>query len=52
MNPVLPETIDDINFDLEKYYKYTRTVEEVLFLQYDNKKPKRILIFISKFRMV
>ena len=47
--PVLPTTINDIIFESEEYYKYTRTEEEKLFLQFDNKKPKRILIFMSQF---
>ena len=47
VTPVLPTTINDIKFELEEYYEYTQREEDLLFLQYDTKKPKRILIFIT-----
>ena len=47
--PVLPVTINDIIFESQVCHQYTRTEEDQLFLQFDNKKPKRILIFMSQF---
>ena len=45
----MPETLDDIDFSIEKYNKYTLTNEGSLFLRYDNKcKLKRTLIFMSE----
>ena len=38
--PVLPKSIEDIDFDLPEYKDYTLTSESKLFLQYDNKKSR------------
>ena len=37
---VLPTTINNIIFESEEYYKYTRTEEDKLFLQFDNIKTQ------------
>ena len=47
--PPLRETVDDIDFELEIYKKYSITNEGEQFLRYDNKNhTKRILIFMSQ----
>ena len=46
LGPPFPETVDDIDFELEIYKKYSLTNE--VFLRYDSKnRTKRILIFMS-----
>ena len=46
--PQVSETLDEFSFD--NFPKFTRTIDDRLFFQYDNKsKSNRILIFASDF---
>jgi hypothetical protein len=48
--PPQPKDLSSMNFEASEYSEYTRTLENELFLQYDNGLSKgRILIFMSQF---
>ena len=51
--PKIPKEIDDIDFESEQYIKFTRTIDDKAFLQYDNKSKngRRIQIFASEIGM-